>query len=287
MRTYKRLLGSTLAVVLSGLVAAPLYAQLPEHLRDYPLTQRKATGDLIAPMFNGWFKNDDGSVTYMFGFANRNREEIVDVPLGPNNYIEPSKYDGVQPTHFPTYSRGGFVGIQERGVFAVTVPADEVGTEVVWTVSHAGRSYSIPGRATSTAYELSRKPAALGSLRPAIRFDMDGPEAFDSEGVYAAPVTASVGKPVTLSAYAQDRGEREEFDVESLTVPVGTEWIMHQGPVGARVDFEPEKVTGRQRGRNGEGRKGEQAPHRQTPCIDVSLQRRLSPIRAGNTMRLR
>ncbi|MEZ5527064.1 MAG: hypothetical protein R3F26_05965 [Gammaproteobacteria bacterium] len=93
-------------------------------------------------MFNGWIKNDDGSVTMIFGFVNRNREEIVDIPLGANNHIEPAQFDGVQPTHFPVYSRGGFVGLQERGVFAVTVPADMAGTEVVWTLNHAGYSYS-------------------------------------------------------------------------------------------------------------------------------------------------
>ena len=73
---------------------------------------------LFVPIFNGWIKNEDGSVRLIFGFANRNKEEIVDVPIGSNNFIEPSQFNGVQPTHFPIYSRGGFVGINERGAFA-------------------------------------------------------------------------------------------------------------------------------------------------------------------------
>lgn len=251
MTAMNKLALGVLSAVLAGSVATPTLAQLPEHLRDYSLATRGATGEAVAPMFNGWFKNDDGSVTMMFGFANQNREQAVDVPLGPNNYLEPKQFDGVQPTHFPVYKRGGFVGIQERGAFAVTVPADQADTEVVWTLTSGGKTYSVPGRAAHMAYELSRAPAAFGSLRPAIRFEENGPEATDSEGVYAKRITASVGEPVTLTAYAQDRGEREGYEIESLTFPVGSEWLLHQGP--AQPDFQPVKVSGRERGANGEG----------------------------------
>jgi hypothetical protein len=250
MKKYKHIAAGAIAVALLGLTAAPLYAQLPSHLRDYPLAQRKASGDLVAPMFDGWIKNEDGSVTMIFGFVNRNREEIIDIPLGPNNYIEPAQFDGVQPTHFPVYNRGGFVGIHERGTFAVTVPAEMAGTEVVWTLNHAGHSYSVPGRAKSTAYEMSRAPGAFGSLSPAIRFDMNGPESTDREGIRAPLLSATVGKPVTLSAFVKDRGERRGYDVESLFFPVGTEWILHQGP--AVPVFERAAVSGRDRGESGQ-----------------------------------
>ncbi|MEX0964453.1 MAG: hypothetical protein WDZ52_10500 [Pseudohongiellaceae bacterium] len=249
MRKFKQLAAGSLTFLLMGLIAAPLYAQLPAHLRDYPLTQRKASGDVIAPFFDGWIKNDDGSVTMVYGFMNRNRKEVVDIPLGQNNYIEPAQFDGAQPTHFPVYNRGGFVGIRERGAFAVTVPADMANTEVVWTLNHAGHSYSIPGRATSTAYEMSRSERALGSLSPAIRFKMDGPESTDREGIYAPKVTTTVAAPVTLSAFVQDRGERRGYEVKSLFFPVGTEWIMHQGP--AAPSFDKAAVTGRDRGESG------------------------------------
>lgn len=246
MNKVKHFATGALAVALMGLIAAPLYAQLPTHLRDYPLATRKASGDLVAPMFNGWIANADGSTTMVFGFVNRNREEIVDIPLGPNNYIEPAQFDGVQPTHFPVYSRGGFVGLQERGSFAVTLPADMAGTEVVWTLKHAGHSYSIPGRATSTAYEMSALERALGSLNPAIRLDMDGPEAGDRVGIMGSRVTATVGEPVELTAYTQDRGNRHNYEeMDRMTFPLGIEWILHQGP--AKVGFEPERFSGRMR----------------------------------------
>ena len=160
--------------MMMGLLAAPLHAQLPERAQDYPLATRSTTGEEVAPMFNGWIENEDGSITMIFGFANRNRSAAIDVPLGPNNKLEPAEFQGAQPTHFPVYNRGGFVGIQERGAFAVNVPADMADSEVVWTLTSNGKTWSVPGRATSPAYEMSAAEMASGSLKPAIRFEMDG-----------------------------------------------------------------------------------------------------------------
>jgi len=245
-----RIAQGALAVVLSGLVAAPALAQLPENLRDFPLATRGSKGESVAPFFNGWIKNEDGSITMIFGFANQNREATVDVPLGPNNFIEPEKYDGVQPTHFPTYSRGGFVGIQERGAFAIRVPAEEADTEVVWTLTSGGQTWSVPGRATSTAYEMSNGERALGSLKPAIRFSMSGPESASVEGIYAPRITTSVGDSVTLTAFVQDRGNRADYeDNKMLNYPLGTEWLLHQGP--AEPEFSQARISGRERARDG------------------------------------
>lgn len=244
-----RIAKGALAVLLSGLVATPLFAQLPEHLRDYPLAVPGSTGESVAPFFNGWIKNDDGSVTMIFGFANQNREATVDVPLGPNNFIEPSKYDGVQPTHFPTYRRGGFVGLQERGAFAITVPAEEANDEVIWTLTSGGKTWSVPGRTTSTAYEMSNGERALGSLKPAIRFSMNGAEAASVEGIYASRITTSVGDPITLTAYVQDRGNRADYEENTMMAyPLGTEWVLHQGP--AEPEFSQARISGRERARN-------------------------------------
>ena len=193
MNKFKKYATGTLAALLMGLIAAPLYAQLPAHLRDFQLASRKASGDLVGPMFNGWIKNQDDSITMIFGFVNRNREEIVDIPLGPNNFIEPAQFDGTQPTHFPVYKRPGFVGIQERGAFAVTVPADMADTEVVWTLKHAGHRYAIPGRAKSTANEMSREARALASLSPDRRFYLGGDEDTYLAGQQAVNSTHSLG----------------------------------------------------------------------------------------------
>ncbi len=240
-----------LTIALSTLFVVPVVAQLPEHLRDYPLGARSASGEAVAPMFNGWIKNEDGSVTMIFGFANQNLEEKVNVPLGPNNFIKPARFEGAQPTHFPVYRRPGFVGLQERGAFAVTVPAHMAGTEVIWTLNSGGKSYSVPGRATAAAYEMSAGERALGTLKPAIRFNASGPEATDPEGIYAPRIFTTVRAPVTLSALVQDRGNRGDYeDNESLFYPLETEWILHQGPSEPVIDRA--KITRRERGQEQE-----------------------------------
>lgn len=236
---------SLLPLLTGLLVAAPLHAQLPERLRDYPLATRGATGEAVAPMFNGWIANDDGSVTMMFGFANQNRTSAQDIPLGPNNKLEPEQFQGAQPTHFPVYNRGGFVGIQERGTFGVVVPADMADTEVVWTLTSGGKTWSVPGRATSPAYELSAGEAASGSLKPAIRFTENGPESVDSVGIYADRKVVKVGEPVTLSAMIQDRGNRDGYEGVSAYYAPGSAFVLHQGP--AVPEIETAEIPGRKR----------------------------------------
>ena len=51
--------------------------------------QSYATGQTIAPAYEGWERNDDGSFTLVFGYMNRNWDEVIDVPVGPANHIEP------------------------------------------------------------------------------------------------------------------------------------------------------------------------------------------------------
>jgi len=234
----RTIFAAALVAVTAAVGAETASAQLPKNLQDYPLAPLKESGDLVAPFFDGWYDNGDGTITYQFGFLNRNLEEIVDIPLGENNYITPSEYDGVQPTHFPAYNRRGFIGKRERGVFAVTVPSKE--TEVVWTLTHAGHTYSVPGRATSPAYQMSRFAAAFGSFPPAIRFSPTSPESRGTEGPMAERLMASVGQPVTLTALVQDRGERYGL-AEQEFYPVRAEFILHQGP--AEIDFDPPTVT--------------------------------------------
>src|SRR5437870_12783771 len=72
-----------------------------------------AVGQNVAPAFEGWEQNPDGTYSFFFGYLNRNYEEQVDILVGSNNTIEPGGDRG-QPTHF--YPR------RQRLVFTVTVP---------------------------------------------------------------------------------------------------------------------------------------------------------------------
>ena len=74
------------------------------------------SGQGVTPAYEGWFPNSDGSFSLLFGYYNRNVKQELDIPIGPENRIEPGGPDQGQPTHFLTRRRWG--------IFTVTVPKD-------------------------------------------------------------------------------------------------------------------------------------------------------------------
>jgi hypothetical protein len=91
-----------------------------------------AAGQNVAPVFEGWEHNPDGTYSLVFGYLNRNYEEELDIPVGPGNAVTPGGDRG-QPEHF--YPR------RQRFLFRVVVPADWDKTQkVVWTVTSHGRT---------------------------------------------------------------------------------------------------------------------------------------------------
>jgi hypothetical protein len=210
-------------------MAGPAFGQAQE---GFPLGPTPTRGLPVSPFFEGWYHNPEGTYTLSFGYFNANTDEVVDVPIGPDNMVEPAAYNGMQPTHFPPVSYGGFSGRRERGVFAVTVPADFVDKEVVWTIRSNGKVERVPGRVTSAAYELGLTPMAMGSRPPSVRFEPNGPLGRGPEGVVAVnTLRANVGAPLELSFWAAD----DQSDRKSDPVPLGVTWLKHQGP--GEVEF--------------------------------------------------
>jgi hypothetical protein len=105
-----------------------------------------ATGQNVVPVYEGWKKNPDGSVTMMFGYMNRNYEEQLDLPVGEANRFEPGDADRGQPTHF--FNR------RQMYVFEVVVPAEWGNRDLVWTLTAHGRTDRAFG-SLKPDYELS------------------------------------------------------------------------------------------------------------------------------------
>jgi hypothetical protein len=94
---------------------------------------RYARGQNVAPAFEGWERNADGTINMVFGYLNRNYEEEVDIPIGPNNRVDVGGDDRGQPTHF--YPR------RQRFIFKVVVPKDwDKNRKVAWTLTSHGRT---------------------------------------------------------------------------------------------------------------------------------------------------
>lgn len=89
-------------------------------------------GQNVAPAYEGWIQNDDGTRTMVFGYMNRNWREELDVPVGEDNFFSPGPMDRGQPTHFRPR--------RNRFVFMVDLPADWGDEEVVWTLTTAGQT---------------------------------------------------------------------------------------------------------------------------------------------------
>ena len=88
-------------------------------------------GQNVSPAYEGWEEDDAGRRYFLFGYMNRNWEEELDVPTGPDNFIEPGGPDAGQPTHF--------LPRRNRFVFRVPVPEGfDDDDEMVWTLTTAG-----------------------------------------------------------------------------------------------------------------------------------------------------
>ncbi|MBM3807420.1 MAG: hypothetical protein FJW22_04420 [Acidimicrobiia bacterium] len=168
-----------------------------------------SSGQNASPAFEGWEKNDDGSFNMMFGYMNRNWEEELNVPIGPDNCMSPGPCDQGQPTRF--------MPRRNRFVFTVRVPKDWGDKELIWTLTTRGKTE----RAYATLREDSMvdnmvqasEQGALGAgfSSPQIRANV-APEITIDTGERRA----QIGQPLTLVAIAKDDGvPRPRFGPDS------------------------------------------------------------------------
>jgi hypothetical protein len=156
-------------------------------------------GQAIYPAVEGWFRNPDGSASILVGYFNRNKEQIVDVPIGPNNRIEPGGPDQGQPTHFKTG--------RAWGVFAVTVPKDFGNKRLTWTLVANGHKSEVALWLNPSYFVNPFLNPSNGNTPPVVRFSEQGPELTGPAKGLAQTLSATVGQPVTLSVWASDKGE--------------------------------------------------------------------------------
>jgi len=159
-----------------------------------------SSGQNVSPAFEGWEKNPDGSFNLLFGYMNRNWEEEINVPVGPDNNIGPGVPDQGQPTHF--------LPRRNRFVFKVRVPTDFGAKELVWTLTTKGkteRAYATlrPDYFLDTVTIMSERGAIGGGFTdPVIRANK-GP-VLRVQGEKTRSV--KMGQSLTLIAAATDDG---------------------------------------------------------------------------------
>jgi hypothetical protein len=238
-----RHLGFAVLTVALALAETPLSAQITVEGTEWSITPLRRSGQPVVPIFDGWYPNSDGTYQLCFGYYNLNTEQVLDVPLGPQNYIEPQEFNGGQPTHFMLSSvPDGYM--RHWCVFSVTVPAEYAGEwdrprmlekgepRVVWWTLHSnGQELSVPGHLMSINYLLDELdvPARVLGVAPIVRFEPDGPDGRGRNGFVSRPLRTAVGQALELSVSLRppEGSSRDEWHVG---------WGLHQGP--GEVTFE-------------------------------------------------
>src|SRR5438445_11844952 len=114
----------------------------------------------VTGAFEGWFPNPDGTYALLLGYNNRNLKQELDIPIGPNNHIDPGGPDRGQPTHFLTGRQWGMFSIQAPREFK---PNDSI----TWTIVANGQSVSIPFRLHPDYVMSPFSEIAVGNTPPA------------------------------------------------------------------------------------------------------------------------
>jgi hypothetical protein len=156
----------------------------------------KNFGQSVWPVYEGWYRNLDGSYTLLVGYFNPNAEETFDVPIGESNHFMPGDPDRGQPTHF-TNGRGW-------GVFTVNVPADFGGQQLRWVITTNNRTQEVPMHLDPQWYVEPFEDAANKNRPPTLRFESDG-EAFEGPpSKVAATYSATVNQPLDVNLWIAD-----------------------------------------------------------------------------------
>jgi hypothetical protein len=218
-----------------------------------PHAQKPTAGLNIAPVYEGWEQNADGSFGLIFGYFNRNWNERIDVPVGVGNSIDPGGPDHGQPTHF--------LPRRNQFVFRVRVPKDFGSRELVWTLTSNGR--------TEKAYATLKPDYVVDATVMAANFGAGGqtgtvPDLVGNVG----PVLevkgertrrVKVGEPISLTAIASDDGKprvrpMQQFLGGLRTVPnsatgLRLTWFKYRG--AGEVTFDPPQFSAWEETRDG------------------------------------
>lgn len=217
------------------------------------------SGQDVQPVFEGWNRTPEGTFDLYFGYLNRNWVQQVQIPVGPQNTIQPGGPDRGQPTFF--YAR------TNRKVFIVNVPADFNKKELVWTLTSAGKTRTAYGHlrpdweitpdggssGTRTTQEArANKPPTLvvSSVAPpkvGTATSLDATVSDDGLPVPRGRMKAAVGQetPSTLIGAEKDlpqnlpwiRGEDRSGGGAAPADGLSVRWMVYRGPAGAT--FQP------------------------------------------------
>lgn len=153
-------------------------------------------GSSVTGAFEGWFKTKDGGTALLIGYMNRNSKQEFDIPVGPNNRIEPGGPDMGQPTHF--------LSGRYWGVFTIKLPKDFGDKKLTWTIVANGFTNAITLHTKSDYILEPYEDPANKNTPPTLKFSPTGPTVTGPPEGLAASLTAVVNEPLPLTIWAAD-----------------------------------------------------------------------------------
>jgi hypothetical protein len=191
-------LAAAVAAIVGMTQVGAWQGQAPVHLPGAATV--RGTGQSVTGAFEGWYKNADGTFSLLVGYFNRNEKQEFDIPVGPNNRIEPGGPDRGQPTHFG-------VG-RQYDIFAVTVPKDFGAGKLTWTLVSNGQTNAVTMHVDPNWVLEPFLDAGSGNKPPSLKFDPNGAALTGPPRGLAASLKATVGQPLPLTVWAADEGPR-------------------------------------------------------------------------------
>jgi hypothetical protein len=223
-----------LAAVVIALASLPLFAQ---PTASQLVNLRHWSGQSVAPVYEGFDINADGSYNMWFGYMNRNYEEELDIPVGADNAFEAfdsagkrtdaaqaGPADRGQPTHFTTR--------RHKDVFKVTVPKDFRDQTLVWKLTSHGRTEQVIAT-LKPVWQIDRLRTTRGGNSEKVSSNLPP--------VVSVDVVDTTTTSATLSVTATDDGlPKRRGETTGLTVL----WAKYRGPGSVRFSSAQVKLQG-------------------------------------------
>jgi hypothetical protein len=206
-----------------GAIAGWALLSAPASRAQLPLEPIRDSGQGVTGAFEGWYPNADGSFTMLVGYFNRNEKAALDIPVGPNNRIEPDGPDMGQPTHF--------LPKRQWGVFTVTVPRDFGDKKLTWTLVVNGETSTIPLSLNPKWAVQPFKDPSVGNTPPVARLEAAGAPLQGPPRGFATSLTTTPSSPLTLTLWVSDDQRPDPVDrPKPGQPPTSIFWSQARGP---------------------------------------------------------
>jgi hypothetical protein len=220
----------------------------------FPLSNPiRARGSSVTGAYDGWYRDKDGTVRLLVGYFNRNTQQDLDIPIGPDNRIEPGGPDQGQPTHFQTG--------HQWGVFTIAVPKDFGDKKLTWTLVANRQTNVITLHARPEWVVEPFEDAASKNTPPVLRFEQGGRTFTGPPATVAAQYTTTLPNPLTLTTWVTDEGQKLNLEptatdpagpgrgvggrgsraADGINPPLAIAWSVFRGP--GRVTFDHPKPS--------------------------------------------